>query len=154
MNVSHAERLASFPMFEGYTAYGLEVLLEGGATRELAPGELLYAQGEPATFVALVVSGRLSLFLVSSSGEQPLADAGPSRLLGELAALAGVDRVMSARAAEPTTVVQWSADAFRRLLNNDVEMSQRIFRETFRSIVEERRSLVAALAAARANPAA
>lgn len=149
MTASHTETIASFAMFEGYTSYGLDVLLERGKVVELLSGQLLYQEGEAADFVALVISGTLELFVSSSVGEQHLTKAGASRLLGELAVLAGAHRAMSARASEPTVVLQWNADAFRRLLSSDAELSQRMFRETFRSIVEERESLVASLASAR-----
>jgi len=146
MTKRYVDEIAAFEMFEGYTSYGLEVLLERGTIVELAQGQALYTQGDPADFVALVISGRVGLYVDSGGREQELPAAGPSRLLGELAVLAEADRVMSARASEPTVVLTWKADAFRRLLNGDAELSQRMFRETYRSIVEERRSLVSSLA--------
>jgi CRP-like cAMP-binding protein len=141
-------------MFDGYTAFGIEQLLERGAASRLDAGDVLYREGEAATFVALVVSGRLALFVTRQAGEVALPDAGPGRLLGELAVLAGATRVMTARAADATVVVRWTADVFRRLLANDAQLSQRIFRETYRSIIEERNSLVAALASADDRPPA
>ncbi len=149
MTANFTAAIAAFSMFEGYTSYGLDVLLQRGVIAELSKGEPLYKEGDPADFVALVISGKVDLYVESESGEQALPSAGPSRLLGELAVLAGANRVMSARAAEPTVVLKWNADAFRRLLGNDAELSQRMFRETFRSIVEERQSLVSSLVALR-----
>ena len=151
MTSHFTEAIAAFPMFEGYTSYGLDVLLQRGTIAELAAEEALFKQGDAADFVALVISGKVDLYVTGEGGEHALPSAGPSRLLGELAVLAGASRVTSARAAEPTVVLEWNADAFRRLLANDAELSQRMFRETFRSIVEERQSLVSALAALR-NP--
>ena len=149
MTTRYMEVIAAFPMFEGYTSYGLDVLLEQGVIAELSAGQTLYKEGDPADFVALVISGKINLYVDSEDGEQALPSAGPGRLLGELAVLAGAGRVMSARAAEPSVVLKWSANAFHRLLSNDAELSQRMFRETFRSIVEERQSLLASLAALR-----
>jgi CRP/FNR family transcriptional activator FtrB len=149
MTTRYRETIAAFPMFQGYTSYGLDVLLERGAITELAGGQMLYTEGEPASFVALVVAGQIDLYIDGKGQEQQLPSAGPSRLLGELAALAGATRVMSARAAEPSVILKWNADAFRRLLSGDAELSQRIFRETFRSIVDERQSLISSLQAAR-----
>jgi len=149
MTKRYVDEIAAFGMFEGYTSYGLEVLLERGTVVELSTGQTLYSQGDPADFVALVISGRVGLYVYSGGREQELPAAGPSRLLGELAVLAGANRVMSARATEPTVVLKWKADAFRRLLNGDAELSQRMFRETYRSIVEERQSLVSSLSSMR-----
>ena len=154
MAARYAEAILSFQMFQGYTPYGLEMVLERGHIRELAPGEMLYRQGESATFVALVVEGVLELFMERDHEEVALGEAGASRLLGELAVLAGVERIMSARAKVPTVVALWNSDAFQRLIGSDAQLSQRIFRETFRSIVEEHESLVSAVAAQRGHPAA
>jgi len=153
MTTRYRDTIAAFPMFEGYTSYGLDVLLERGVITELADGQTLYTEGEPASFVALVVEGRIDLSVDGQGQHHALPSAGPSRLLGELAALAGASRVMSARASEPTVILKWNADAFRRLLAADAELSQRIFCETFRSIVDERQSLIASLAAARRGSA-
>jgi CRP-like cAMP-binding protein len=153
MTARYRETIAAFPMFEGYTSYGLDVLLEYGVITELAAAETLYTEGEPAEFVALVVTGRIELSVNNNGQEHPLPAAGPSRLLGVLAALAGATRVMSARAAEPSVILKWNADAFRRLISGDAELSQRIFLETFRSIVDERQSLISSLAAARSGAA-
>ena len=149
MHPSHAQAIAAFPMFQGYTSYGLDSVFEKGVVKELSAGDTLYTQGESASFVALVVSGSLEMFVETSGQVRTLAHVGPTRLLGELAVLAGAERVMSARAIEPSVVLQWDAESFRRLLAGDAQLSQRIFRETFRSIVEERDSLLVALNAAR-----
>jgi CRP-like cAMP-binding protein len=63
--------------------------------------------------------------------------------------LSGADRVTSARAAGPVLVLEWDASQFRRLITSDGHLSQRIFRETFRSLLEEKQSLIASLAAIR-----
>ncbi len=147
MDARHAELMTTFTMFEGYTAHGITSLVGRGTVRELPAGEILFREGDPATCVVLVLTGKVDLFVERGAREFSLSEAGPSRLLGELAVLAGVERVTSARTGEPTVVVEWDANAFRRLIGSDVHLSQRIFRETFRSLVEEKQSLIAALSA-------
>lgn len=149
MDMRYAELLTTFPMLQGYTVHGISVLFERGRVRELAAGDMLFREGETATFVALVVTGKMDLFVERDQRELSLHQAGPSRILGELAVLAGVDRLMSARALEPTAVIEWDANAFRRLIGTDAQLSERIFRETYRSLVEEKQSLIAALSAVR-----
>jgi len=149
MEPQYAEIMTRFDMFEGYTVHGISSVVQRGRVRQLQPGDVLFREGEPASYVALVLSGVIALFVERSGRELPLSEAGPSRLLGEIAVLAGADRVTSARAAEPTVVLEWDANAFRRLIGSDVHLSQRIFRETFRSLLEEKQSLIASLAAVR-----
>jgi CRP-like cAMP-binding protein len=149
MDSRYAELLTTFPMLDGYTVHGLSVLFERGRVRELSTDDILFREGEVATFVVLVLTGKVDLFVERDGRELSLHEAGPSRLLGELAVLAGVERLMSARAAGPTVVIEWNANAFRRLLSSDAQLSERIFRETYRSLVEEKQSLIGALSAVR-----
>ena len=147
MDLRYAELLTSFPMLNGYTVHGISVLFERGRVKEVEPGAMMFREGEPARSVLLVMAGNVQLFVERDGRELLLREAGPSRLLGELAVLAGVDRLTSARTSEPTVVIEWDSGAFHRLIASDAELSQRIFRETYRSLVEEKQSLVTALAA-------
>ena len=149
MDSRYAEILTTFPMLEGYTVHGIELLFQRGRVRELGPGDMLFREGDPADCVVLVLTGGVDLFVDRGGRELRLHIAGPSRLLGELAVLAGVNRLTSARAAEPTAVIEWDADAFRRLISSDAQLSERIFRETYRSLVEDQQSLIRALSAVR-----
>jgi CRP-like cAMP-binding protein len=62
--------------------------------------------------------------------------------LGELAVLCGIPRSASVRASEKSAALQWRASAFRSLLLRDVFLSERIFRESLRTLIEKERSLI------------
>jgi hypothetical protein len=49
------------------------------------------------------------------------------------------------RASEKSAVLQWSAAAFRSLLLRDAFLSERIFRESLRTLIEKERSLIDSL---------
>ncbi|MDQ5846733.1 MAG: cyclic nucleotide-binding domain-containing protein, partial [Acidobacteriota bacterium] len=74
-----------------------------------------------------------------------LTETSPGAILGELAVLCGITRSASVRAGEKSVVLQWSGDAFRSLLLRDPSLSQRIFREALRTLIEKERSLIDAL---------
>jgi len=59
--------------------------------------------------------------------------------------LCGIPRSASVRANEKSAVLQWSAAAFRSLLLRDAFLSQRIFRESLRTLIEKERSLIDSL---------
>jgi len=46
------------------------------------------------------------------------------------------------KAKERAAVLEWSDEAFRTLLLRDPSLSQRIFREALRTLVEKERSLI------------
>jgi hypothetical protein len=48
MNQNYAEIITSLPLFQGFTAAGAAMLIEPGEVRELAPGELIFSEGDPA----------------------------------------------------------------------------------------------------------
>jgi CRP-like cAMP-binding protein len=59
--------------------------------------------------------------------------------------LCGSPRSASARASEQSAALQWSAAAFRQLLLRDSSFSQRIFRESLRTLLEKERLLIDSL---------
>jgi len=65
--------------------------------------------------------------------------------LGELAVLCGIPRSASVRASEKSAALQWSASAFRSLLLRDAFLSERIFRESLRTLIEKERALIESL---------
>ena len=99
-------------------------------------------EGDNATFVLLVLAGKLDVFVERDEKDLVLTEAKPGVILGELAVLCGIPRSASVRAKENSTVLQWSDDAFRRLLLRDPSLSQRIFREALRTLIEKERSLI------------
>jgi len=49
------------------------------------------------------------------------------------------------RASERSAVLKWSATDFRKLLLSDVFLSERIFRESLRTLIEKEQSLINSL---------
>jgi CRP-like cAMP-binding protein len=138
----YAELITTFPLFEGFTVHGAERLLEAGEVKDHAPGDVLLSEGDSATFVLLQITGKLEVFVERNGKHIVLDEASPGDILGELAVLCGITRSASVRASEESTVLQWSADAFRSLLLRDPSLSQRIFRQSLRTLIEKERSLI------------
>ena len=145
MNEQYAAMITDFPLFQGLTLDGTRMLLQSGEVKEYSPQELVLKEGDPPTFVLLVLSGKMQVFVEWQGRVLVLTDAGPGALLGELAVLCGIVRSASVRAAEKSAVLQWSAAAFRSLLLGDPFLSQRIFRESLRTVIEKERSLMESL---------
>src|SRR5207247_11386991 len=80
-----------------------------------------------------------------------LTYASPGTFLVALAVLCGMPRSASVRALEGSAVLQWSATDFRDLLLRDVLLSERIFRESLRTLIEKERSLIDSLSRAQAG---
>ena len=145
MNEQYAVLITGFPLFKGFTVDGARMLLDSGEVKEFSPGEVLIKEGDEPTFVLLVLTGRLQVFVQRQGRDLVLIDTGPGTILGELAVLCAIPRSASVRASENSAALQWSAAAFRSLLLRDASFSQRIFRESLRTLIEKERSLIDSL---------
>jgi Cyclic nucleotide-binding domain len=145
MNEQYAGLITGFPLFKGFTLDGAKMLLDSGEVKEFSPGEMLIKEGDEPAFVLLVLTGKLEVFVQRQQRDLILTDAGPGTILGELAVLCAIPRSASVRAREKSTVLQWGAAAFRSLLLRDGFFSQRIFRESLRTLIEKERSLIDSL---------
>ena len=145
MNDQYAALIAGFPLFHGFTMDGARMLLEAGEVKEYSPDEVLIKEGDAPSFVLLILTGKLQVFLQRRQRYLVLTESGPGTILGELAVLCGITRSASVRASEKSAALQWRAAAFRSLLHRDIYFSERIFRESLRTLIEKERSLIDSL---------
>jgi CRP/FNR family cyclic AMP-dependent transcriptional regulator len=145
VNEQYAVMIKGFPLFHGFTLDGARMLLDCGEVKEYLTGEVLLKEGDSPTFVLLVLTGKMQVFVERQQRDLVLTDAGPGTILGELAVLCGMPRSASVRASENSAALQWSAAAFRSLLLRDAFLSERIFRESLRTLIEKERSLIDSL---------
>jgi putative ABC transport system ATP-binding protein len=87
----------------------------GTATEiQLAPGEVLFNQGDPSDLVYVVEEGEMELVRVRADGsEELLARQGPGRYFGELGPMFGIRRSATARAITGSRVVGLPPSEFR-----------------------------------------
>jgi CRP-like cAMP-binding protein len=102
-------------------------LLDRGEIKECRPGDTLFKERDPPKFVLLVLAGKIQVFVERDGGDLVLT---------------AIPRAASVRAIDKATVLQWSASAFRNLLLRHPLLSERIFKESLRTLVEKERSLI------------
>lgn len=75
--------------------------------REVAPGELVFAEGDPASGLFIVLSGKIEISGASAEGEVKLAEVAPGGIFGEMGLISEEGRrVATARAAEPSLLLE------------------------------------------------
>ena len=141
----YATIITGLPLFRGYTSDGAKRMLSSGEIKVVSSGEVLFKEGDPPAFVLLVLKGKLEVYVERHGKDMVLTDAGPSKILGELSVLCGIQRSASVRVVEDSTIVQWEASEFRGLLLKDVFLSERIFRESLRTLIDKERALIDSL---------
>ncbi len=145
MNENYAELITTFPLFKGFTANGTKRLLDAGEVKQQATGQVLLKEGDSSDFVMLVLSGTLDVFVERAGRDLILTEANPGTILGELAMLCGTPRSASVRAKTDSVVLEWPDEAFRTLLVRDPSLSQRIFGQALRTLVDKEKSLIESL---------
>ena len=144
-NQDYAEMITRLPLFQGFTVAGAQMMIEPGEVRELVPGELIFTEGDPADSVFLVLSGKLLVFVTRGGSELPLTTSGAGMLLGELGVLCGIPRSASVRTIEPSAVLKWSSETFRRLMLRNTFLSERIFANSLKTVIEKEKNLIQSL---------
>ena len=95
------------------------------AERRFEEGDTIYAVGDPADAIYIVVTGRVAIE-DAGDGERSL---GPRDMFGVDEILSGRLRGARARAQEPTVTLALLADDFFDLLSHDIEIVKALFRE-------------------------
>ena len=142
---NYAELITEFPLFDGFTADGARRLLKSGEVKDYAADEVLMKEGDKADFVVLLLTGGLEVFVSRSGNDVVLTETKPGTITGELAVLCGIPRSASVRAQKASSVLKWSEEAFRTLLLRDPHLSQRIFGQILRTLVDKERALIDSL---------
>ena len=145
MNDEYARLITRFPLLHGFTEDGARMLLNHGEVKNYSPGEVVINEGDAPTFVLLVLTGKLQVFVERQGSALVLTDSRPGTIVGELAVLCNIPRSASVRASEPSAVLKWSAASFRSLLLGNAFLSERIFRESLRTVIEKERGLIESL---------
>jgi CRP-like cAMP-binding protein len=152
MNEEYAAIVTALPLFKGYTTEGANRILSAGEIKKVSAGEVLFKEGDPPAFVLLILTGLLQVYVERHGKDMILTDAGPSKILGELSVLCGIQRSASVRVVENSTVLQWNAADFRGLLVKDVFLSERIFRQSLRTLIDKERALIDSLIESQDTP--
>ena len=142
MNEDHIKSLMGIPLLHGYTVHGVKRLLESGAVRKHAAGEVLFNEGEKPEDVLLVIMGRLQIYVNRQGLDIMVNHAGPGDIVGELAVLCGRPRTASVRAAEESAALHWDRKAFHEVLLDDSTLSERVFGRALRTLVDREMALV------------
>ena len=111
---SNSDMLEMLRAIDGFAALDTEVLQEAielADVQHVSRGEALIREGEPATRLFLVISGRFTVF----SGALAIAEIRPGEPVGELAFFAGGKRTASVIAARDSSVLCLTREAYDTL---------------------------------------
>jgi CRP/FNR family cyclic AMP-dependent transcriptional regulator len=119
--VDHTDALAAVPLFAHLDRQTIKSLAEQGKSRSYHPGEVIVSEGNRATALYIIVSGKVEVG--RSQVEGPVGDLGPGDFFGELALIEDHPRTATVRAVTETTCLLYPVWEFRALLGEHPEIA-------------------------------
>lgn len=137
--------LDSLPIFRALTASKREDLLRNALRHSVAPGTILFEQGEKPNFQLVILCGSVQLFGQSAEGREVLIEAmrAPDLVI-PAAVLAGAPYLMQARVPEPSTFLLIHAGVFREAVATDPMLAHAVIgslSQQFRRMVRQIKNL-------------
>ena len=126
-NATHIDPLSALSehqLFTSTTADDLARLVSSGRTFDLMRGDLLFDEGDISHSLYLVLSGRVAIVMTSEidQRESVIALMEVGDLFGELGLLDDGTRSATARALEPSTVIEIPYEPVRALFEDQPEL--------------------------------
>jgi CRP-like cAMP-binding protein len=125
--------LASSPLFGEVAVHTLGRIAAEAKPLELAPGEALWSEGDPAGGVVAILDGTLAC-----RGTQEGFELGPGALLGLLEALAGVPRRFAVHAVTPLAGLALESGALLDAMEDDTDLAVDLLAALVRSLAPAR----------------
>jgi CRP-like cAMP-binding protein len=100
--------------------------------RQLQAGEVLFNMGDPGDELYVVAEGKIAIYAPdkeSPGREKPIRIFEQDEALGEMAVIERKPRSLSARAVEPSRVLAFGVDAFRKLIQDEPEMAFAVMKD-------------------------
>ena len=116
--------LADEVMYPRLPEHKLAWLAEEGQRRSFAPGEVLYAQGQPEAPFFVIESGRVDIIDRHPGKEVWIAEVDAGTFVGEIATFTGEPAIAEAVAAEPTETIAFDRAGLRAMLAQSPELGE------------------------------
>jgi len=123
------EALLRLPLMDGVPeALGAE-MARAGRVRDLAAGDAIFAEGQPAARFAVILSGSIKLVQLSSDGDAIVFRVvGAGDTLGAVSLLGAETYPVSAIAVTPGSILEWPATVMRQYLEQHPRLSLNVLR--------------------------
>lgn len=114
--------LQGVPLFSSVPGNELMPLAMRSQVLHLAPGEVVFREGDPGNSLFVVFHGQVAL----ARGEERLALLGVGEVVGEMAILDEAPRLVTATAVDDVDLLRVSAEDFRLTLQDTAEFADRV----------------------------
>ncbi len=135
---TYADMLALIPLFQSLDRQQLLNLVARATEQVVTAGDVLFRQGEPSSFVCVVLSGRVRV--IQAAHETPLVgqvlgELGYGEIFGELGMLTDQPRSVTVVAVERTRCLMLSTEDFLQVLQRSPGLAVAVLRVLARRLV-------------------
>ena len=114
------QELRHLPLFNPFGDDDLQQLGRQGEPVNLKSGDILFAEGDSAQGLFIVVEGQLEIFKQVCGERVTLANVPRGSFVGEISLLTGLAHNASARASEPTRLLKYGASVFEGMKDSPI----------------------------------
>ena len=114
------QELRHLPLFNPFGDDDLQQLGRQGEPVNLQTGDILFAEGDPAQGLFVVVEGQLEIFKQVCGERVTLANVPRGSFVGEISLLTGLPHNASARASVPTRLLKYGASVFEGMKDSPI----------------------------------
>jgi signal transduction histidine kinase len=114
------QELRHLPLFDPFADDDLQQLGRQGEPINLRTGDILFAEGDPAQGLFVVVEGQLEIFKQVCGERVTLANVPRGSFVGEISLLTGLPHNASARASVPTRLLKYGASVFEGMKDSPI----------------------------------
>jgi len=116
------------PLFAALADDDLDWIARACETADLAPGDIVAAEGDEGDALFVITAGELEVVKRSRSTDVPIARLGPGEIVGEMAVLEGSPRIATIRAVAPSRVIRIGRDVVLELVRTRPSAAMSIIR--------------------------
>jgi CRP-like cAMP-binding protein len=109
--------------------------------RSLAPGEVVFDEGDPADRLYVIRSGEVELVRENAARQRTVARLGPGDFFGELGVVLGERRTARAIAVSQTRLIALDRDTLEAMIVDQPEIAIRMIRVLVSRLIEAERRL-------------
>lgn len=121
------DTLKAAPLFADMSDEDLETLIERGEMITLAPGEVLFEEGDDGDTAFVVCAGEVEILKkAGSGGDVKLADRGAGEVIGEIALLMDERRSATVRARIETTMLRLARNTLEELIDTSITAARAV----------------------------
>jgi signal transduction histidine kinase len=120
--------LRRVPLFAALADDDLDWIARSCETADLAPGDVVAAEGDEGDALFVITAGELEVVKRSRSTDVPIARLGPGEIVGEMAVLEGSPRIATIRAVQPSRIIRIGRDVVLELVRTRPSAAMSIIR--------------------------